>query len=177
MTREFVDLYKYASDALIAAMQEVIQLIDIDGEMFKLDMLLLRVMRDPVQKQDTGKSTALYNEKLAVMHRRSESVRVINSSLVSSIKGLIKMIDVAFGDPTLVQEIALCQKQTDAIINFINKDYVIKDVDISGVKQLLLVNIYKYTRKEQLPQFVKIIDQLLKLYNISVKADIEMNNP
>lgn len=176
MTHSYVDLYKHASDSLIDAMREVIQLIGLDGEIFEINMKITNLMRDSIINHRIESAAVLYNGKVELTYKRLESVRDINTSLVSSIKYLLEMLKVAFEDPSLVQEIALCQKLLDDIMNFINKEYIINDVNLAEISQNLLLFISKYSDKRFLPQFNLILDQIFKLYNLSFKDHSNITN-
>ncbi len=177
MTQNFIHMYKLSSDCLINAMKELVRLISIDGIASKTDKRVRGLMSGPNLNDYLSIASVLYNEKMDIISKRAKTVDSINNYLSSSINYLLKMIEIAFEDTSLVQEVSLCHKHIDAISDFISKDYILKDISIPGISQRLLLFLLKYDNKKNLPQFKLILDRISRLCSILEKPETETQVP
>ncbi len=177
MTQSFIHMYKLSSDCLINAMKELVRLISIDGMSYRTDMRVMELMHNSKLNNNLSIASVVYNEKMEIINKRAKSVMSINNYISSSIDYLLKMIEIAFEDTSLVQEVSLCHKHINAISDFVNKDYLIKDISIPGISQRLLLFMLRYENKKNLPQFKLILDRISRLCSILEKPESETQVP
>lgn len=166
MASNFLDAYKSSSNNLISALNEAIKLLEMKGELFEIDDAITHEVK-ALNYNNSVKLASLYNKKNDALRIVERNVNSMNASIISSINSLIIMLEEAFEKPSLVYEITLCQGQMDSICDFINKEYLKDDINIELVKQPLLLFILKHNEKRNLPQYEKILNQILELYNVA----------
>lgn len=166
MASNFIDLYKSSSNNLINALNEAIKLLGLKEELFQIDIEIIEGLKDSIH-ENSIKTAPLYKNQMDVLRILEQVVSSMNTSVEKSINDLISMLEQAFANPSLVYEITICQDQMDSIYDFISKEYLKEDIHIKSLEQTLLLFILKHNEKRTLPQYDKILNQLLELYNIA----------
>ena len=163
MDSTFLNSLKSSYSSLINAMNEAIELINVKEKLFNIELEIIGKINT---KDDVG-AAKLHSERLLILNKIANISQSMNVSIVSSISSLILMLDEAFQDPSLTKEITICQGQMKAIMGFVNKEYIKKDINLEAIKQPLLFFIVKYYSKKDREQFNVILNQLFSLYNIA----------
>ena len=177
MTQNFIHMYKLSSDCLINAMKELVRLISIDGKTYRTDIRVIELMHNSKLNNNLSIASEIYNEKMDIINKRAKSVGIINNYISSSIDYLLKMIEIAFEDTSLVQEVSLCHKHINAISDFVSKDYIINDISIPGISQRLLLFMLRNDNRKSIPQFNLVLEKISKLCSLLEKSNLEKKNP
>ena len=173
MDNSFLDSFKKSSNSLMSAMNEAIKLTDIKAKLFTLDVAILDRIRES-NSNDYVSIAQLYNEKNYLLSEIDQTVTLMNMSVVTSISVLISMLEVALEAPSRINEITICQKQMKAILEFVKKEYLKKEISLIDIAQELLLFIVKYDNMRQKEQYNMIISQMLELYSIAIKTTMNV---
>jgi len=134
MDNSLFQLYIESSNALIRAMKQSIQLIKIDGDirLISMDLQIPSNIGNTEYVSSVSKITVLTTQRIHI-------VETINEEIIKSCESIFSLMDRVLIDKTKTEECSLVQKQLAAIVDFISKDYVNKDIDLSSLKLKIAV--------------------------------------
>lgn len=172
MASNFIDSYKSSSNNLISALNEAVKLLEMKTELFKIELSILDEVKD-LKHNDSVKAVSLYKKQMDVLRLIEQTMSSMNTYIANSIMDLISMLEDAFANPSLVSKITICQNQIDSISNFISKEYLKESIKLEPLKQTLLFFMITHSKKRSLPQYEKILNQIMEIYDVASRSGDE----
>lgn len=162
MDNSIFQLYINSSQALIDAMKNAVQIINIDSNIQKEKIRIKQLSTE-------DESNTLLRNTASLLMTREKYTRIINEKLIDSCFQIIKFIKEIIKISPNADEIRLAQQQLTAIVDFIQKPYILKDINLSSLSTIILSTTNGLIEKEELPQYKLLIDYLTKLYFLAIK--------
>ncbi|WP_299100668.1 hypothetical protein [uncultured Alistipes sp.] len=162
MDNSIFQLYINSSQALIDAMKNAVQIINIDGD-------IQREQNRIRQLSSEDESNLLLRNTTSLLITREKYVQIINEKLIDSCFQIIDYIKEIININSNAEEVRLAQQQLTAIVDFIQKPYILKDINLSSLSTTILSTTNDLNKKEGLPQYKLLIDYLTKLYFLAIK--------
>ncbi len=162
MDNSIFQLYINSSQALIDAMKNAVQIINIDSNIQKEKIRIKQLSTE-------DESNTLLRNTASLLITREKYTRIINEKLIDSCFQIIKFIKEIIKISPNADEIRLAQQQLTAIVDFIQKPYILKDINLSSLSTIILSTTNGLIEKEELPQYKLLIDYLTKLYFLAIK--------
>lgn len=163
MKPELFQLYVNASDTLLSAMQSTYKLIAIDGQLHNEDMQILALHSNIINAELL---TRLQN-KIKLERQHDNIVKTINVQIAKTCKYILQLLNNPHTDTP--DDLRMIQNLLTATIDFIQKDYITKYIDLSPMTSDFLTTrtILQQRNTTELPQYAWILTSISKLLQIA----------
>lgn len=143
MDQAFLQLYMDSSNALIEAMKYGIQLIKLDGQILRED---INIKSARISEDSKVLTNGIQNRTL-FSAQRIPIVQALNENLKTSCSNIVSFLQNVITQNSQIGELALAQKQLSAIMEFIKREPIKKDVDLSAISSDIMQIIISITTK------------------------------